>query len=74
MATVNRSKAVEQRLRARIRRSLGADRAGSTNALENEVLRLIKRYGSAPENLKEKVYREGEERLMKHIRSRTKAA
>ena len=69
-------KTAEQRLRARIRRSLGSltDRTSGSTVVEDEVLRLIKRYGAAAERNKEKVYREGERRLLKHLRSRRKAA
>jgi hypothetical protein len=78
--TLNRgrlTKPAEERLRARIRRALAqVQRAprSAASTFEDEVLRLIKEYGAAPEGLKEKVYRSGERRLLREFRSRSKAA
>lgn len=71
------AKPAERRLRTRIRRALSDARrapGSAVSALEDEVLQLIKDYGSAPEHLKERVYRSGERRLIRELKSRRKAA
>jgi len=66
-------KLAERRVRARIRRTFSKRRtgAGAMRTLEDQVLKLIHDYSSAPENEKDEVYERAEKRLVRAVRSET---
>jgi hypothetical protein len=61
----------EKRIRERIRQAFSRHHrsAGTMKAIEDEMVKLIEDYCSAPDSKKEEVYERGEKRLIRAVRS-----
>jgi hypothetical protein len=72
--TLPRTKQSEAKLRARIQRAFSQASGGRTavfsKRIEDELLELMKQYVVATKDQRELVYRKGEERILRALRSK----
>ena len=72
--TVRKTTESEEKLRARIRRAFlntnGTRRVAFSKRVEDHILALMKEYALAAKDQRELVYREGEKRILRTLRSK----